>query len=383
MKIICLSFLLVISLWAVSVASADLATSKITNKKILLGAKLLLTGLLAQLFVTYFGYQRVYQVFLRWEFYPLFIQHVFLSALAGIILWYAEIWPAGDAKFFILISAALPVAYPEINNFPHKLFLTLLINIFVMASLFAVGGYITSGLNSVSPADSLDTLWADIKQRFSALFLGKDRLRNLIFPFNLLFVFLMRQVFARELRGAVGSFFLSVDIMYLFLFLLWDKVGVVFQDRRWMGFMLVCYLLYFIVGHFYFYDHLAGMVVIAMADVFKFGLLLFFGRFILSFLMEKKDVVGVTERELVPGMVLSSASSAGLKANPVFDGAFDDRFRDGLDETQVALLREWLKKLPGGNAKVEIIRGRPFAVWISAGAALTLLLNKNLAHFFK
>jgi len=50
---------------------------------------------------------------------------------------------------------------------------------------------------------------------------------------------------------------------------------------------------------------------------------------------------------------------------------------------QVELLRDWLKKLPFENAKVEIVKGRPFAFWISAGAAISLLFDRNLALLLK
>ena len=78
---------------------------------------------------------------------------LFWSAAAGVILWYAEVWPAGDAKFFMLVSAALPLADPYLRGFPNYLFLNLLINIFVAAAFWAVGGYLASGFTSVAPAD--------------------------------------------------------------------------------------------------------------------------------------------------------------------------------------------------------------------------------------
>jgi hypothetical protein len=360
-----------------------MATSKIPNRKILLGAKLLLAGLCAQLFVTYLGYKGVYTVFVRWEFYPLYLQHLGWSVLAGAVLWYAEIWPAGDAKFFMLISAALPVVLPEIKHFPGNLFLSLLVNIFVLASVFAIGRYVSSEIHTVAPSDSFNSLWAALKGRIAPLFAVGKKTSALAYPFNMTFLFVMQQLVALEVRGEVGRFLARADIFYFFLFLLWDKVGESFRSARWMRVTICCYLVYFFAGYFYFYDHLAGMVVTAIGNVFKFSLLLFFGRFVLSFLMERKDLVYLSAEELKPGMVLSAGAHSNLKGNSHFEGAFDDSFRDGLEEEQLALLKDWLKKLPLECAKIEIVKGRPFALWISAGAALSLLLGRNFAQLLK
>lgn len=383
MKYLSLSLLAVFGLWAASVVSTDLATNKIPNKKIIFGIKLLLAALCAHIFMTYYGYKGVYPVFLRWEFYPLLLKHVLWSVLTGVILWYAEIWPAGDAKFFMLVSVALPVIDPQIRNFPDNLFLSLLVNIFVLASFFALGRYVSSEIVSVSPWDSLVGLWGDIKARFSALVAGKSRVLTLAYPFNLLFLFLMQQVVALEVRGEVASFVSRADILFLFLFLLWDKISAAFRSRHWFHISIFSYAAYFFAGYFYFYDHLATMIITAIGNVFKFSLLLFFGRFMLEYLMEKKDLAYVGTSELAPGMVLSSGAKEQLKGNPVFDGAFDDSFRDGLVEEQLVLLKDWLNKLPKDNAKVQIVKGRPFAFWISAGAALSLLLSRNFAQLLK
>ncbi|HAH31638.1 MAG TPA: hypothetical protein DCL44_04925 [Elusimicrobia bacterium] len=383
MKPVSLSFLAVLVLWAVSVVSADIATNKITNRKIILGAKILLGACIAQAFVTYLGYKGDTPVFLLWEFYPMLARHALWSALAGIILWYAEIWPAGDAKFFILVSASLPVVNSQIRNFPNYLFLSLLVNIFVLASIFAVCGFISSGMRSASPGDFLSGLWTDMRKRLSSLGSGKSRLTALAYLFNMIFVFLMQQIFAFEAAGALGRLFSRVEVLYFFIFILWGKIGGVFKGRRLFYLTTCCYLVYFFAGYFFFYDRLALMIITAIVNVLKFSLLLFFGRFMLEFLMEKKDLIYVGAEELSPGMVLSSKESARLKANPVFEGAFDDSFRDGLVAEQVELLRSWLKKLPLENAKMEMVKGRPFALWISAGAAISLLFDRNLVHLLK
>jgi hypothetical protein len=160
-------------------------------------------------------------------------------------------------------------------------------------------------------------------------------------------------------------------------------VGEFFRSRRWVYLSSACYLLYFFLGYFLFRERLWSILVLAGTNLFKFGLLLFFGRFMLEFLMERKDTLRLTAAELQPGAVLSSKACRDFKTNPVFEGLFDDCFKDGLTEEQVAAVKEWLKKLPVHDPKVEVIRGRPFALWIFAGAALLLALDRNIVGLLR
>ena len=84
-----------------------------------------------------------------------------------------------------------------------------------------------------------------------------------------------------------------------------------------------------------------------------------------------------------PGMILSSKQARTLCENPLFEGAFDDCFKDGLTEEQIVLLKAWLPNLPVQDPKLETVKGKPFALWIFAGAALTLVLGRSLSGFMK
>ena len=326
-----------------------------------------------------------YPVFLKWDFYPLWGLHILWSAAAAIVLWYSEIWPAGDAKFFIIIAAALPLINPRINNFPNYLFLSLLINIFVSAALFSVGGFIASGFYSASPSDFFKEVWAGLKKHFSS-FSGRGAGGELLaaaYLANITFLFLLQQIFSLEARGFLSRFFSRTDILFFFLFFLWDKIGGVFRSKKWLYITAVFYAVYFLMGYFFFYDRLLALLVIAITNVFKFSMLLFFGRFMLEFLMEKKDTVYLTPSELRPGMVLSSKDARMVKENPVFEGAFDDCFRDGLDGEQIDIIKDWLSKLAVQDPRIGVVKGRPFALWIFAGALISIVFDKNLINLLK
>lgn len=383
MKTITLVFLAVFTAWCASVVSRDMATRKIPNASLRTGLKLLAAALLALGFYTWMGYTGREQSFLNYNFYLFLCKHLFWTALAGIILWYAEVWPAGDAKFFIVVSAALPLANPYLRNFPDFLFIALLINIFVAAALWAVGSYLASGFYAVSPSDFYAELWSDVKKRLGELAGGRTGPLAAIMVLNMGFLFLLQQVLSLELRGFVGKVFARTDLLFFFLFILWDKIGDVFSSKRWVYISAAGYALYFGLGYFFFPDRLWLVGSAALTNVFRFSIILFFGRFMLEFMMEKKDARFVGPAELEPGVLLSAKAARTLRENPVFEGLFDDCFKDGLTEEQVEAVRAWMAKLDVREPKIEIVVGRPFALWIFAGAALTLALDRNIAGLLK
>ncbi|MBU2573123.1 MAG: hypothetical protein KKH28_03485 [Elusimicrobia bacterium] len=385
MKLFSLAYLAVFSVWAVTVVNIDLASNKIPNARIALGAKLMLLALGLHMLNTYLGGRGAVISYLNWNFYLMWCAHVFWAVLAGLILWYSEIWPAGDAKFFMLTAAWLPLINPFIKNFPGYLFLSLLINIFVAAALAALGAFIASGCHQAGPSDFFRELSGDIKKRFAGL-AGENKKNRWLLPAyaaNLTFLFLLQQILCAEAGNFMSRFLSRTELIYFALFFLWNKIGGVFKSKKWLYAVLVCYILYFFAGYFYFHDRLVTLVLHSLVNVFKFSLLLFFGRFLLEFLMEKKDTVYVGPGELRTGMILSAGAAGTLKANPAFEGAFDDCFKDGLSGEQLVLVREWLKKMPVRDPKVEMVKGRPFALWIFAGAAISLIFDKTLLNLLK
>jgi len=348
---------------------------------ILAGAMLLALGLHA--LNTYLGGRGETLSYLTWNFYALWCAHVFWAVLAGFILWYAEIWPAGDAKFFILVSSALPLANPYLRNFPGSLFLSLLVNVFVSAALWALVSFLASGFSTASPRDFFSEIWRDSKKRLAGLTERRNDLATAVYLVNLGVLFLLQQILAREASGFIGRFFSRPEILFFFIFMLWDKLRAVFSSRRWGYVSVFLCVVYFVGGVIYSPEHMRFMAAGAARNVAKFSALLFLGRFILEFLMEKKDLQYLTVSELAPGVMLSAKTARMLKENAAFNGMFDDCFKDGLTGEQVLELTAWMNKLQSPDPKIEVVRGRPFALWIFVGAALSLLLDSNIAKLLR
>jgi hypothetical protein len=127
------ALLVFFGLWAV-IGYTDWTHQKIRHNLMLFGgsgALLAYAGLLALTLLGVFG--RVSQ-FPYWGYYQLAGAHFLLSAAAAMALWWLAVWPAGDAKLFILLAALYPVMGLNTPLPQERLFLSTLINIFIPAA---------------------------------------------------------------------------------------------------------------------------------------------------------------------------------------------------------------------------------------------------------
>ncbi|NNN04453.1 MAG: hypothetical protein HKL90_00995 [Elusimicrobia bacterium] len=81
------------------------------------------------------GGLRWIEVFPRGIFYREALSNVFLCATAAGALWWFGVWPAGDAKLFLLLAALYPLTTLGGPSYGRRLFLIALINTFIPASI--------------------------------------------------------------------------------------------------------------------------------------------------------------------------------------------------------------------------------------------------------
>jgi hypothetical protein len=120
-------------LWAV-VGYADATHQKIRHAHLFYGLLAAAAGYALLLAHTGLGIAGWTSRYFFWGFYAAAAAHVALSAVVAMALWQLRIWPAGDAKLFVLLAAAYPLMRGSFN--PDRLFLSLLINTFLPAAAF-------------------------------------------------------------------------------------------------------------------------------------------------------------------------------------------------------------------------------------------------------
>lgn len=119
-------------LW-VRLASRDWKEQKILHRDLKLGAMFAAACYLLMLGSTLLGALGRSGVFYSWEFYRDFLWHLAATTVAGLGLWRARIWPAGDAKLFLFLGAVIPLLSISGSFHGGWLFLSTLINIFMPA----------------------------------------------------------------------------------------------------------------------------------------------------------------------------------------------------------------------------------------------------------
>jgi hypothetical protein len=381
------------AVWSIIVIKEDLTYKKISNKKLLLGIVIALLGFGIMAINTIIGIKGHSMDYLKPLFYNLSLYHLLWSIFAGLILWYGEIWPAGDAKFFIITSLFIPLINPFIKGFPDHLFLLFLVSIFVISAIYVLVNatylsYVTYGSKKIQEPLTSDGI---IKKSFRFIFKKlKEFNFKSIFQFlvpyiiNLGMLFLIQQTMAYIWTTNILQHIVKrVDIIYFFLFFLWNKINKFFKDRKVMYVSLSTYAVYLVIGNLFFPEKLREIIENTLYTTLTFIIILTVGKFLLESSSEGRNKYWVGVQDLKPNIVLTSDTIEVLRSNPVFQGAFDICFKDGLTEEQVDVLKEWLPRLPDPDAKLEAVSGKSFSEWIFIGALFLLLFGNSVIDILK
>lgn len=119
-------------LWA-RLAARDWKEQKILHRDLRLGALFVLVCYALILASTVLGAFGLSRIFYSWEFYRDFLWHLAATTVAGLGLWRARIWPAGDAKLYLFLGTIIPLLSISGSFQGGWLFFAVLINIFLPA----------------------------------------------------------------------------------------------------------------------------------------------------------------------------------------------------------------------------------------------------------
>lgn len=383
MSIILYSTAAVFAIWAIDIVAHDMRTCKIKNSKLIVGLKILAGFLLLHIVLTAAAEIGVYSgISLKPAFYTAYIIHIAFIIVFGVLLWIGEIWPAGDAKFFIVVGAMLPLIRPDLHGFPMRAFFYFLINIFVAAAFWASGTFLLSGLQNFNRKAFFNSFYTNLLSEIRRL-REKYKSWQLLFVLSgLLVLFLLQRTISLTVRLTVARIVYDPAVLFFALFLLWDKLAPVFRKKAWIVFTAIFYALFVILGYIFFPDKLFELVETAFVDCLKFSVFIVTVRRLVVFLVEQADLRFFYPEQLQLGMILSENSRALVRNDPNFNQDFDSFVKDGLTEVQIKILRDnaqrLREKIP--NLRYEIIKGRPFAGWIFLGAIISLLFRDNIAH---
>ncbi|MFA6316979.1 MAG: hypothetical protein WC943_06135 [Elusimicrobiota bacterium] len=360
------------------VSYEDWNEKRIRNHWIALGLALCGAGLLYLAWNSFLGYQHVapwgsVSYYLPWPYYPKVLAHLMLCLTASFTLWRFNIWPAGDAKLYILFGLFTALIDPNIPGFPLLLFMLILVNIFVPAGIFFAGETmlrVLSGARALAELDwrkaskaLVERVWVRLKDAWPF------RYHYAALTVNLLAMFFGMMVLgAKFQRLSVGPF--GQMLVFLALLVVWSRVMGFLQNRT-IGWIALIGLSAFVVGgtllrHWYVWAWLVSAVKMTIS----FGMFVSFARILFDWFIEWDSRRELDPETLRTGVVLSDETWQRLQSEPELSGKLGDRYSDGLTAEEAETIKAWLAGRSAESYKV--YHTIPFAVWIFMGTLLTL-----------
>jgi hypothetical protein len=313
-----------------------------------------------------------------WLFFAKLAAHSLLSLAAGWTLWSLDVWPAGDAKLYIVLSCLMPLANANLVGFPAFLFLFFLINSFVPAGvLFAlegVAGFVAAAPGAVRKASRLT--WEGLKaaadrgvRRLADYWPRKWRAAALVVNLAALF-FVVRLLETRTQNSPLIHL-----AVFLLMFGLWSRLSALMSRPQWGEGALVFFCVCALYAAFRGYD-LGELLWSTVKSVVGFGMFISWARRIFSGILERSSLGRISPEELRAGTLLSDEAYRTLSLDAEAAKILGDRNCDGLAAIEAESLRGLLRSR--GELSLPVYRGHPFAAWIVLGAAMTLWKPGNV-----
>lgn len=302
------------------------------------------------------------QYYLSFIFYKIYLIHSFLAFIISITIWSNELWPAGDAKYFLILSLFLP--FINYNTNSYFLSISLLINSFVLAALYLITKNIFFViLKQKNKKYLLDVLKVSLKN-LKIFNLKIFLLINIIFYFLNYVVLIDRQI----------NFFLI-----LLLYISWDNlVKFVLQNKtsKIITIGIIIIILSIILNPIKF----ISVIVASFKNYLKSICFIFFIKLIENFFNNiSKKTVDVNS--LRPGMALSSDYVKIISNHPFFknQAISEKKLKFKIDQDTIDKIKQWRMLYPSKiNEKIEISETESFAIWILLGFLSQFYFEKNI-----
>jgi hypothetical protein len=383
------------------VSYEDWSQHRVRNRWIVLGMIAGAAGLAYLLWNSILGYQgvrlgRLGEHYMPWRYYPKILIHIGLSFTAAFTMWRLAIWPAGDAKLYILFAFLAALIDPNLPGYPLLLFMLLLVNIFVPAGLyFAVETVLRLALRAGELWRVDWRTWIKAKAEVIEIRLREAwpyRYQYTTLVVNLYALFYLTGTAQRYSRHLAWGAFGNV-VLFLLMFVAWGKITAVLRDRR-VGYMALAGLVVAMSAGAYFghWDILA-IIVSALKMTANFGVFLSVARLVFHRFIELESLRELRPEHIRPGVVLSDKTWERLAAEKDLADKLDKRLSDGLSVAEAEAIKAWLgtqaAAAPAPPAASDTATPQPasagytsyhtvpFAVWIFLGSLYTVVRRGN------
>lgn len=265
----------------------DFKESKIKNKWILLG---LSWGL------------GIYVLFLIWSFIAPFLAQTYskhftfvlpsyilkvlinsaIALIVGYVLWYFDLWSAGDAKLFFVFSLLLPLKYYWRSALPYFPSFALLINIFVPALLFLMGQNLFYFLKTFS-VSKITGFWRNNLLKFKTNYLLY--LKEVL---GFLLIFAIFQIIKYELGSWLGRFGQWQTLAFLLVMAAQKPLTTIFKKTWVLILVLLGVVFYLTVGQLFYSQTILTKAIFLIKNSIFFMIIFAVASVLLSYIQEQK-----------------------------------------------------------------------------------------------
>jgi len=371
-------------------AYQDLKYGKIKNKWIILGlsyglvviALLFAWDLLAQP-LSKFYYLKIKQlapdssmpVFtVSFSYLLILIVNFLISVVASFLMWRFRAWSAGDAKLFFAFSLLLPLKYYSKTYLPFWPSFVLLVNIFIPVFVFfTIKASVFLG-QSVLTKIREKKLTSEVKKSLKS---GLADILRLFIVFVSMFLF--TQLFQQQLGAALSLNSFFSQILTLSVLFLISKPLTKYLKKKMFLIMAVLFLLAGIIyGWVYHPSSLLAMFykILLMASIFLvlIGLL----RKILDFYIKEEGVQEISSDELKANSQISKEFMLGFKKESpeIYDYLVEMGKKKSFSQTELVAFKKYC--LERKIKTIKIYKSFPFAVWMTLGLVITLIVRGSI-----
>lgn len=341
-----------------TVCAEDLKTSKIKNKHILLGLKIIFT---ASALISIMAAFSIVTVANGW--FLNYITHLSICAVTSFLIWKFKLWPAGDAKLFILCSGLIPLLLPTPAYFPFFLFVSILVNILVPAAIIFF----------------IQAVWQFLNDLFNGRILNEIKNTKSIFLkilefISITFIF-VAFAYIRHLLRTV--FHVDDNVFFVLLLMAWSKIFRLIKKN--IAIYILC--ITGVIVYLWYLNPSKELLEVAWYSLSRSVPFLIFNYAILM-LTNKASEFSLSPENLEYGVILTQKYLRNIEKNlpQFYKKHFDKTYPEGLTEEQALELKKILSSEGNEPEKqklipVKCLRGKPFALWIVIGTIITILIN--------
>lgn len=376
-------FLSILSIIGLVVSYEDIKMGKVRNKLILMGFIAGLLGYLLLITAALFSSK------VDFIYFKKVLINICISWAISFFIWYVGLWPAGDAKLFILFSFLIPLKYYgdnlPIHSFPS---FGLFVNIFISVLIFILPNILfriilipfNFILNFKKHREVLIDKFLEWIKKINE---NKSTYMQLLLVYFFVFqwFYLFRLYLSKEI---IRTPIILEKFSYIAIILVYWPLRFFLKTKKIRAVTLLLIALLFMHVAFTVGISFKGYLL-ALPKIFMnfsgFMVVFGFAKKIIELYIQKNEIVKLSIDKISSHMLLTKESIKKIDEFFKKEGLTGKFYSDGLTSRQVNYLKELsLKK--NNLQEVEVYRTFPFAPFIFVGAIVTILARGIIFNHF-